>query len=252
MKVIFVGAGPGDPELMTIKARRLVESCSVLIYAGSLVSDEVLNLTPESAQKHDSAKMSLDDIMEVIRDAKDKNLDVVRLHSGDPSIYGAIREQIIELDKLGVEYEVVPGVSSFQASAAALCAELTAPEISQTITLTRAAGRTPVPDEQSLEALGKTRATLCVFLSVDKLGDVARKLEPSYGEQCPVAVVYRASWPDQRIFRGTLADIADTVRSAGVKKTAMIIVGWALDADNATVSRLYAKEFSHEYRKAVD
>lgn len=250
MKVFFVGAGPGDPELMTIKAKRLVESSKVCIYAGSLVSGEVIAMIPDNAQKHDSAKMSLDDTSRVIKDASAKGVDVIRLHSGDPSIYGAIGEQMRELDKLRIDYEVVPGVSSFQASAAAMKKELTAPEVSQTIILTRIAGRTPVPDEQDLALLGKSKATLCVFLSVSKIGDVADKLIESYGAACPVKVVYKASWPDQQIISGTLKDIHQQVKARGITKTAMIIIGWALDDGNEAVSRLYDKAFSHEYRKS--
>jgi len=186
----------------------------------------------------------------VIVKAKEAGRDVARLHSGDPSIYGAIREQMVELSRLGIDYEVVPGVSSFQAAAAALRKELTAPEISQTITLTRLAGRTPVPESQELLKLAQARATLCIFLSVDKIFDVAEKLLPAYGADCPIAVVYRASWPDQKIIEGSIADIAQKVSDAEIKKTAMIIVGWALSEKGDAVSRLYAKEFSHEYRKA--
>ncbi len=251
MKVYFVGGGPGDPELMTIKAGRLIESCKVCIYAGSLVSDEVIAMIPDNAEKHDSAKMNLDDTSKVIKNASDNGADVVRLHSGDPSIYGAIGEQMRELDKLNIDYEVVPGVSSFQASAAAVKKELTAPEVSQTIILTRIAGRTPVPDEQDLALLGKSKATLCVFLSVSKIGDVADKLKESYGAACPVKVVYRASWPDQQIIEGTLIDIHERVKARAITKTAMIIIGWALDDGNEAVSKLYDKNFSHEYRKSV-
>ncbi|HEB72162.1 MAG TPA: precorrin-4 C(11)-methyltransferase [Nitrospirae bacterium] len=251
MKVYFVGGGPGDPELMTIKAERLIKSCKVCIYAGSLVSDEVIAMIPDNAEKHDSAKMNLDDTSKVIKNASDNGADVVRLHSGDPSIYGAIGEQMRELDKLNIDYEVVPGVSSFQASAAAVKKELTAPEVSQTIILTRIAGRTPVPDEQDLALLGKSKATLCVFLSVSKIGDVADKLKESYGAACPVKVVYRASWPDQQIIEGTLIDIHERVKARAITKTAMIIIGWALDDGNEAVSKLYDKNFSHEYRKSV-
>lgn len=251
MKVSFVGGGPGDPELLTIKAKRLLESCKVCIYAGSLVSDEVVAMIPDSAEKHNSAGMSLDDTVSVFKNASDKGIDVIRLHSGDPSIYGAIGEQMRELDRLGIDYEVIPGVSSFQAAAAAVKKELTAPEVSQTIILTRAAGRTPVPDEQDLALLGKSKATLCVFLSISKIGDVTDKLKESYGETCPVKVVYRASWPDQEIIDGTLEDIHERVKARGITKTAMIIVGWALDNGNEAVSKLYDKTFSHEYRKSV-
>lgn len=247
MKVYFVGAGPGDPELMTIKAERLLRNCRICIYAGSLISPEVLALLPDGAERHDSAGLDLEEIGRLFQDAHSRDIDLVRLHSGDPSIFGAIREQMNLLDEWGIDYEVVPGVSSFQAAAAALRVELTAPEVAQTIILTRTSGRTPMPPEQELDVLARARATLCIFLSAHKLTEVAEKLAEHYGPQCPVAVVHRASWPDQQIFRGTLADIADKTRKAEINKTAMIIVGPALSPD-IPVSKLYDPAFSHEYR----
>lgn len=251
MKVIFVGAGPGDPGLLTVRAKELLESCSFCIYAGSLVSPDVIKLIPDAAEKHDSAKLDLDDIIGLIEKARDQSIDVVRLHTGDPSIYGAIGEQMARLDDLGIEYEVVPGVSSFQAAAAALRTELTAPNISQTITLTRISGRTPVPDEQDLAKLAETGATLSIFLSVQRISDIADKLIPHYGSDCPACVVYRASWPDEVVIKSTLAEITDRVKEAGIEKTAVILIGRAL-ARCDTESRLYAKSFSHEYRKGDD
>lgn len=248
MKVIFVGAGPGDPELLTLKAARLLRSCQCCIYAGSLVSPEVLALLPADSPKWDSSTMTLEETTTVCRQARDRGIDVVRLHSGDPAIYGAIREQMQELDKLEIPYEVVPGVSSFQAAAAALNTELTAPEISQTIILTRTSGRTPLPSTQELEQLAQTRATLCLFLSVHKLEEIAGMLVRHYGADCPVAVVYRASWPDQKIIRGTMADIAAKVAAEQISRTAMIVVGRALEREGGPVSRLYSHNFSHGYR----
>lgn len=250
MKVYFVGAGPGDPELLTVKAMRMLAACRCCVYAGSLVSPGVLALLPADAQKHDSAALTLEQTTALCRAARERGVDVVRLHSGDPSIYGAIREQMNELDKLGIAYEVVPGVSSFQAAAAALNTELTAPEVAQTIILTRASGRTPLPPEQELDRLAQSRATLCIFLSVQRIDDLAQTLARRYGADCPAAVVYRVSWPDQRILRGTLADIAEQVNAAQVGKTAMIIVGRALARD-IPASCLYAASFSHEYRKGA-
>jgi precorrin-4/cobalt-precorrin-4 C11-methyltransferase len=250
MKVIFVGAGPGDPELLTVKAARLLRSCRCCIYAGSLVSPRVLAMLPADAKKHDSAALALPEIVELCHQAKKQNINVVRLHSGDPSIYGAIREQMNELDKLGIGYEVVPGVSSFQAAAAALKTELTAPEVSQTIILTRTSGRTPLPPEQELERLAQTRATLCLFLSAAKLGDITRALAKHYGRDCPIAVVYRASWSDQKIIRGTLADIAAKMAKQNIHKTAMIIVGRALSRD-IPVSKLYNAAFTHGCRRGA-
>jgi len=247
MIVHFVGAGPGDPELLTLRAERLLKTCRICIYAGSLVSPGVLALIPNVAEKHDSAGMSLE-VIAVCRDARDRGIDVVRLHSGDPSIYGATREQMNALDALGIPYDICPGVSSFQAAAAALRAEMTAPEISQTICLTRTAGRTPLPEEQELDRIARTKATLCIFLSAGKIAEAAAALASHYGPDCPAAVVYRASWPEEKVIQGTLADIAPQAESAGIRSTALIIVGRALARD-VPASKLYDAAFSHGYRK---
>lgn len=247
MKVFFVGAGPGDPELLTLKAARLLRTCLCCVYAGSLVNPAVIELLPPDAAKWDSATMNLEETTAVCREARDRQIDVVRLHSGDPSIYGAINEQMRELDKLGIEYEVIPGVSSFQASAAALKTELTSPEVSQTIILTRTSGRTPLPETQELRKLAASRATFCLFLSIHNIANVIADVVEFYGTDCPVAVVYRASWPDQKILRGTLDDIAEKVATEKIHRTAMIVIGRAL-GESEVVSRLYAKEFSHGYR----
>jgi len=249
MQVIFVGAGPGDPELLTLRAARLLQSCRCCIYAGSLISPEVLALLPATATTYDSAGMTLEQVVQVYRQAREADVDVVRLHSGDPSIYGAIREQMRELDALGIAYQVVPGVSAFQAAAAALRTELTAPEISQTIILTRAAGRTSVPAAQELIRLAAAHATLCLFLSVHKLKELARTLAAEYGSECPAAAVYRASWPDQKIVRATLGTIAARVAAEGIGRTALIVVGQAL-GQSGPASRLYDAGFSHGYRQA--
>ena len=251
MKVYFVGAGPGDPELLTMKAARLLADCSICIYAGSLVSPEVMALVHRDAERYDSAKMSLEDILAVCREGRKKNIDVIRLHSGDPSIYGAIREQMNGLDGMGIGYEVVPGVSAFQASAAALKAELTAPEVSQTIILTRTSGRTPLPEEQELEKLAVTKATLCVFLSGHKVDKVVETLIPHYGEDCPAAVVYHASWPDEKIVEGVLGDIVLKVRQAQIGQTSLIIVGQALGR-HIPPSKLYDAGFSHQFRTGTE
>lgn len=249
MKVTFIGAGPGDPELLTVKARRLIETCRCLIYAGSLVSDEVVALAPANAERHNSAEMSLEQMVAVYKRAKEIDMDVARLHTGDPSLYGAILEQMNELDKLGVEYDVVPGVSSFQAAAAALKIELTVPEKSQAVIIARNGGRTPVPAPQELEQLAKSGATLCVFLSVQAIDEVAQKLAPHYGAHAPTAAVYRASWPDQKIVTGTLADIAEKIKQAGIGNMTMIIVGPALERAQ-TASKLYDSSFTHAFRAA--
>ena len=249
MKVIFVGAGPGDPELLTVKATRLLRNCHICVYAGSLVNPQVLDLLPAATEKYNSATMDLDRIADIYRHARDADVDVIRLHTGDPSIYGAIGEQMDVLDRLGIEYEITPGVSSFQAAAAALKTELTAPEVSQTIILSRAAGRTPVPEPQRIERLAETRATLCLFLSIGQIESLADELARHYGGDCPVAVVFHASWPDEMVIRGTLNDIAADVRARNLEKTAMIVVGHALSRNNPE-SKLYSRRFSHGYRKA--
>ena len=251
MKVFFVGAGPGDPELLTVKAARLLTNCRICIYAGSLVSPGVMDLVSGNSERYDSAAMSLEEIIRVCRDAKERNIDVVRLHSGDPSIYGAIREQMNELDRLGILYEIVPGVSAFQAAAAALRAELTAPEVAQTIILTRTGGRTPMPAEQELENLARSQATLCIFLSGHKIEEVVGALTASYGGDCPCAVVYHASWPDQKIIEGVLKDIAGKVRVTDIGQTSVIIVGRALGRD-IPASKLYDAAFTHKYREGKD
>ncbi len=248
MKVYFVGAGPGDPELLTVKALRLLKECRICIYAGSLVSPEVVGQVGAEAELYDSAGMSLDDMEVVFRQARDTDTDLVRLHTGDPSIYGAIREQMNSLDELGIEYEVVPGISSFQAAAATLKTELTAPEVSQTIILSRTSGRTPMPEKEELQILAQSRSTLCLFLSVHKMIDVAEELADYYGPDCPAAVVFHASWPDEKIVRGTLADIGQKVAAEDIRKTAMIVVGQALSRD-IPVSKLYHRSFTHGYRQ---
>lgn len=248
MKVIFIGAGPGAPDLLTIRAKMLLENGRIVIYAGSLVSPGVMALVPAGAEKHDSAGMSLEEIVGVCRSAQDRDIDVIRLHSGDPSIYGAIREQMNALDRLDISYQVVPGVSAFQAAAALLRTELTAPQVSQTIILTRTSGRTPMPPEQELTKLALTGATLCIYLSGHKVGDVAESLSPFYGKDCPAAVVYHVSWPDERIVSGVLGDIGEKSREAELGQTSLIIVGRALLRD-IPPSRLYDAGFSHAFRR---
>jgi precorrin-4/cobalt-precorrin-4 C11-methyltransferase len=248
MTVIFVGAGPGDPELLTVKAQRLLRECRVCVYAGSLVSPQVLALLPAGAARHDSASMHLEEIVTVFRRAHENDVDVVRLHTGDPSIYGAINEQMRELETIGIPYEVVPGVSAFQAAAASWKTELTEPGGAQTIIISRVAGRTPVPEAQSLEALARTGATLCLYLSVHKIGEIANTLSPHYGADCPVVVVFHASWPDERTISGTLEDIADRMAGAEVSRTAVVLVGRALGREGED-SKLYDRTFTHGFRQ---
>ncbi len=245
MKVFFVGAGPGGADLLTRKAESLLRQCSVCIFAGSLVNPAIMDLLPVEAEKHDSAALTHLQVIDLIVDAEKRGLDVVRLHSGDPSIYGAIGEQIAELERRGIPCEVVPGVSAFQAAAAALRWELTVPEVAQSIVLTRTPGRTPMPEKESLDRFASTGATLCLFLSTHTIGSCARSLSVHYGEDCPAAVVYHASWPDELVIRGTLADIAEKVKASGVTKTAIFIV--RPEASGAR-SRLYDPHFKHGYR----
>jgi len=252
MTVHFVGSGPGDPELLTLKAARLLSEAKVCIYAGSLVNPQVLERLAPDCERHDSATLDLPDTLTICEAAHARGLDTVRLHSGDPSIYGAIREQMEGLDALGIPYDVCPGVSAFQASAAALCAELTVPEKSQTIILSRTKGRTPMPDHQDLPHLAALKATLCLYLSAHKVPEVAEELVPFYGADCPAAIVEKASWPgQQRILRGTLADIGQQATEAGIRATALIIVGEALARGHAA-SRLYASDFTHGFRLAKE
>lgn len=252
MKVHFVGAGPGDPDLLTVKAARLLRETACCIYAGSLVNPALLDLLPPQAERYDSAGMTLEEVLAVVRKAAERDADVVRLHTGDPSIYGAIGEQMDALDELGIDYEVVPGVSAFQAAAATLRVELTAPEVSQTVILSRLAGRTPVPPGQELERLAPAKATLCLFLSVGKIAETARTLAVEYGGDCPAAVVFRASWPDEKVIRGGLDDIAAKVEGEGITRTAMILVGQALKRPWKHTSKLYDRHFTHGYRQGDD
>lgn len=248
--VYFVGAGAGDPELLTIKGKRLIDNADVVIYAGSLVNPEVLKDVKKDCAVYDSAGMNLEEVIEVMKEAEAEGKTTVRVHTGDSSIYGAIREQLDALDKLNIEHEVVPGVSSFLAAAAAMQKEYTLPDVTQTVILTRMEGRTPVPERESIEELAKHRATMVLFLSVGMIDELVMKLKTSYPETTPVAVVYKASWPDQIIIYGTLSDIAAKVKEAGIKKTALVTVGDFL-GNEYELSKLYDKTFTHEYRQGI-
>jgi precorrin-4/cobalt-precorrin-4 C11-methyltransferase len=250
MKVYIIGAGPGDPGLITVKGAELVARCPVVLYTGSLVPAEVVARARPDAKVLDSSGMTLDEIVAVMVAARDADEDVARVHTGDPSIFGSTAEQMRRLAALDIAYEIVPGVSSFTAAAAALGRELTLPELCQTVILTRAEGRTAMPPKEKLEELARHEATLALFLSITLLDEVARALAPSYGGDCPVAVVHKASWPDQVIVEGTLDDIAAKVKAANINSTAMVLVGRVLTAREFADSRLYAAEFSHGYRKA--
>ncbi len=250
-KVYFIGAGPGDPELMTLKGKSLVEEADILIYAGSLVNKEVLQWRKKEAEVYNSASMNLDEVIEVMLEGISQKKKVVRVHTGDPSIYGAIREQIDRLKEKNIESHVVPGVSSFVASAAALNMEFTLPDVTQTVILTRLEGRTPVPEKEALEKLASHRASMAIFLSVQMIDQVVERLLVHYPISTPVAVVQRASWEDQKIVVGTLKDIESRVKEAGISKTAQILVGDFL-GDEYSLSKLYDKTFTHEYRKGIE
>jgi precorrin-4/cobalt-precorrin-4 C11-methyltransferase len=252
MRVYIIGAGPGDPKLLTLRGAELIASCPVVLYTGSLVPREVIARARPDATVLDSSGMTLDEIVEHVLRARDADHDVARVHTGDPLIFGSTAEQMRRFEELGIDYEIVPGVSSFTAAAAAIGRELTLPELSQTVILTRAEGRTPMPDGEKLEELARHHATLVLFLSITLLGRVARTLVPAYGEDCPVVVVHRATWPDQKIVRGTLADIFSKVREAGITSQSIIMVGRVLTATDFANSRLYAPDFSHGYRRAEE
>lgn len=253
--VYFIGAGPGDAELITVKGARLLAAADVVVFAGSLVDRELVNTYAPDAVVWDSAGMNLEETTMVLAEAVSAGKRSVRLHTGDPAIYGAIQEQMLALDRLGISYEIVPGVSSAFAAAAALKQELTLPEVTQTVILTRLAGRTPVPEREKLAAIASIGATMVIYLSVGMIEQVtAELLQGAYTPATPVAVVARASWPDEQIIEGTLADIAARVRSAGIDRQALIIVGDVLRARGeglAAVSKLYDREFSHGCRQGV-
>lgn len=249
--VYFIGAGPGDPELLTIKGKRLIDSADVIIYAGSLVNEQVLAGHKEGAKIYNSAYMHLDEVLEVMKEAEANGLMTARVHTGDPAIFGAIREQMDALDAMHIEYEVVPGVSSFLGVAAALKKEYTLPGVSQTVILTRMEGRTPVPEREKLIDLAKHHSTMIIFLSVGMIEELAETLRQTYRPTTPVAVVYKATWEDQKIVRGDLTDIAKKVKAAGITKTALTVVGDFL-GDEYELSKLYDKTFTTEFRKGVD
>ena len=246
--IVFLGAGPGDPELITVKGMRAMERADLILYAGSLVSEDMLKWAGDGAEIVDTAPLNLNEIVRRMETGYNAGLRVVRVHSGDPSIYGAIKEHIDELDKRGIPCEVIPGVTSATAAAAALHRELTLPEITQTVIITRAAGRTPVPEKEALGLLAGHRSTMAIYLSTHKIETVVRELTPEYGPDAPVAVAYRVSWPEAKYIRGTLADIAEKVKGAGITKQALILVGPAMGDKETPKSKLYDETFSHEYR----
>ena len=249
MTVHFIGAGPGAADLITVRGQNLIRTCPVILYAGSLVPAEIVAQAPEGARVRDTAPMNLDEIIAEIAAAHEQGLDVARVHSGDPALYGATGEQMRRLDALGIPYDVVPGVSSYSAAAAALKAELTLPGVAQTVVLTRTATRaSAMPPGEDLETLAQSRATLAIHLAINNMAHVVRSLTPHYGADCPVVVAYRVTWPDELILRGTLADIREKVKAARITRTALILVGRVLASEDFSESRLYAEDHHHVLR----
>jgi precorrin-4/cobalt-precorrin-4 C11-methyltransferase len=240
MTVYFIGAGPGDPELITVRGQRLIRSCATILYAGSLVPTAVLE-GHNAVSVIDSAPLTLDEIIALIETAHKQGHDIARVHSGDPSLYGAIGEQIRRLRALAIPFEIVPGVTATAACAALLGSELTLPDISQTLILTRYANKTSMPDGEQLADLARHRATMAIHLGIPHLHNIVAELLPAYGEDCPIAVVHRASWPDQDWVLGSLADIEVKVAAKGFQRTALILVGRVLGADDFSDSKLYRK-----------
>lgn len=249
MTVYFIGAGPGAPDLITVRGLKLVERCKVCLYAGSLVPIEIVDAAPDDALVMDTAPMHLDGIIDEIKKAHDNDLDVARVHSGDPSIYGATAEQMRRLDDLKIDYEVVPGVPAFAGVAAKLKAELTLPEIAQTIIITRTGMKaSSMPEFETLEILGKSRATLAIHLSIRNLDYVRDTLVPYYGEDCPVIIAYRATWPDELYIKTTLSKMKKEVRANKITRTALIMVGPVLGNANFRDSDLYNPDYAHVLR----
>ncbi len=245
--VYFVGAGPGDPELITVKGKGLLEAAEVVVYAGSLIPPATLGYAKQ-AELYDSAKLTLEEILAILVSAAKAGKTVVRLASGDPSIYGTIGEHAEGLRAQGVEVKIVPGVSSFTAAAAALSKELTIPDVAQTVILSRCEGRTPVPELEKLPLLAAHQTTLVLFLSIQLVKKMQQDLLTDYAPETPCAVVYRASWPDEKVIRCVLSDLVTQVRKAKITKTALVIVGKALAAEGSR-SKLYDPTFSHSFRK---
>jgi precorrin-4/cobalt-precorrin-4 C11-methyltransferase len=247
--VHFIGAGPGAPDLITLRGLKLIETCPVCLYAGSLVPEAVVRAAPRGALVIDTAPMTLDEIIAEIAKAHGQGSDVARVHSGDPSLYGAIAEQMRRLDRLGIPYDVTPGVPAFAAAAAVLKREFTLPEIAQTVILTRTSMQaSPMPDGEALEELGRSRATLAIHLSIRNLKAIERALTPHYGADCPVIVVYRVTWPDEQILHGTLSTIAAKVRAAKLTRTALILVGHVFAEQDFRNSALYDPAHEHVLR----
>ncbi len=249
MTVHFIGAGPGASDLITVRGLKLIQSCPVCLYAGSLVPEELVKAAPEGARVIDTASMHLDQIIEEMKLAHDKGQNVARVHSGDPSVYGAIAEQMRKLDALDIPYDVCPGVPAFAAAAAALKTEFTLPEIAQTVIITRTTMQaSAMPPGEELEKLGANKATLAIHLSIRNLGYIERALTPHYGADCPVVVAYRVTWPDELFIHGTLSTIAKKVKEAKITRTALVLVGPVLGNNDFRDSALYDKNHEHVLR----
>ncbi|RFU64522.1 precorrin-4 C(11)-methyltransferase [Peribacillus saganii] len=255
MKLYIIGAGPGAPDLITVRGLKLIQEADVILYADSLVNEELMNEGKPSAEIIKTAGMHLEEMVSLMVDRVKEGKKVVRVHTGDPAVYGAIMEQISLLKAANVEVEIVPGVSSVFASAAAVGAELTIPDLTQTVILTRAEGRTPVPEREKLKALASHHCTIALFLSATLTKKVVKELiEANWSPETPVAVVYKASWPDEKIVHSTLQNLDEDMKRNGIRKQAMILAGWALDAtihEKEYRSKLYDKAFTHGFRKGV-
>ncbi|QZT33831.1 precorrin-4 C(11)-methyltransferase [Caldalkalibacillus thermarum TA2.A1] len=256
MKVYIIGAGPGDPELITVKGLNILRRADVVMYTDSLVSERLIAEAKPEAEVIKSAGLTLEEMMAMMIDAVRQGKVVARIHTGDPAVFGAVMEQIIRLKQAGIPYEIIPGVSSVFAAAAALGAELTIPELTQTVILTRTEGRTPMPEREKLKDLARHHCTLALFLSATLAKKVVQELkEAGWRDETPVAVVYKASWPDQKVIRTNLRDLPEAMRRAGVRSQAMILAGWALEPDHERLAayrcKLYDPAFTHGYRQGV-
>ncbi len=248
--VHFVGAGSGAPDLITVRGMRLIGSADVIIYTGSLINPELLGYAAKSCRLHNSAYLNLDEVIALMKDAEEQGLTTVRLHTGDTSLYSAVREQMDRLSRLGIAYDVCPGVSSFCGAAAALGAEYTLPGVSQSVIITRMAGRTPVREQESMRSLASHQATMVIFLSMGLLEELTRELiAGGYGEDTPAAIVYKATWPEQKVIYCTVSGLAQAAEKNGITKTALVAVGYFL-GDSYELSKLYDAAFATEYRSA--
>ena len=251
MTVYFIGAGPGAADLLTLRAKVIIERCPVILYAGSLVPKEVLQFAPSTAKIINTAPLSLEEIVKAIREASENGQDVARLHSGDPALYSAVAEQVHHLNSLGIEYQIVPGVPAFAAAAAALGQELTLPEICQTLILTRTARRaSKMPESEQLAKLGASKATLAIHLSAKNTNQIMQALIPHYGEDCPAVIAYKVSWPDEKLIKTTLKSLEEEIKTHKIERGAIIFVGQALDQNLIRESALYDKTHNRHLKPA--